>query len=70
MDDVVNRVLKTYELIGRVDAARLTESRAKISAYIETIASTGQKDTQKLTMYGLAYLKQLHEGRDNRYSGC
>ena len=70
MNEIVDRVLKTYELMGRLDADRLNQSREKISAYLETLASTGQRDAQKLAVYGLAYLKQLHDGPDPRYSGC
>ena len=70
MRDVVNRVFSTYESMGKLDYARAAESRERTSAYIETIASTGQKDAEKLVMYGLAYLKELHEGRDTRFSGC
>jgi hypothetical protein len=70
MNEIVDRVLKTYELMGRLDADRLTQSREKIIAYLETLASTGQRDSQKLAIYGLAYLKQLHDGPDPRYSGC
>jgi hypothetical protein len=70
MNDIVDSVLKTYELMGRLDADRLAQSREKISKYLETLASAGQRDAQKLAMYGLAYLKQLHDGPDPRYSGC
>jgi hypothetical protein len=70
MNDIVDGVLKTYELMGRLDADRLAQSREKISTYLDTLASTGQRDAQKLAMYGLAYLKQLHDGPDPRYSGC
>jgi hypothetical protein len=30
----------------------------------------GQNDAQRLAVYGLAYLKELHEGRDPRFTGC
>jgi hypothetical protein len=30
----------------------------------------GQRDAKQLTVYGLAYLKELHEGRDPRFTGC
>jgi hypothetical protein len=32
--------------------------------------SAGQFDAQQLAMYGLAYLKELHEGSDPRFTGC
>ena len=70
MNDVVDRVLKTYELMGKLDADRAAESREKMAAYIETLVSAGQSDAQKLAVYGLAYLKQLHEGPDPRFTGC
>ena len=70
MNEIVDRVLKSYELTGKLDASRLAESREKISTYIETLASAGQRDAQKLAVYGLAYLKELHEGPDRRFTGC
>lgn len=70
MNDIVDRVLETYELMSRIDAARLADSRQKITNYIETLASTGLKDAQKLAVYGLAYLKEIHEGPDRRFTGC
>ncbi len=53
-----------------MDEARVAESREKISRYIEKLAAAGQKDTHQVTVYGLAYLKELHEGRDPRFTGC
>ena len=70
MNHIVDSVLKTYQLMGKLDADRLAESRRKITEYFEILASAGQRDARKLAVYGLAYLKQLHEGPDNRYSGC
>jgi hypothetical protein len=70
MNDIVDRVLNTYELMGKLDASRLEESRKKISAYIATLASAGQRDAEELTVCGLAYLKELHEGPDPRFTGC
>jgi hypothetical protein len=63
MDDVVERILRTY---GSTDA----QSRAKIRGYIETLNSAGQRDARILAEYGLAYLKEMHEGPDRRYTGC
>ena len=70
MDDIVDRVLSTYQLMGKLDASRLAESREKISTYIATLTSAGQSDAQELAVYGLAYLKELHEGPDRRFTGC
>jgi hypothetical protein len=70
MNEVVDRVLKTYGLNHELDPARLAQSREKITQYIDTLASAGQNDTHQLTVYALAYLKELHEGRDSRFTGC
>ena len=66
MNEVVDRILSRYPL----DEKRAAEARVKISRYIKTLAAAGQKDTRQLTMYGLAYLKELHEGTDPRFTGC
>jgi hypothetical protein len=65
MDDVVERILRTY---GLTDA----RSREKIAGYIANakLSSAGQSDAHALSEYGLAYLKELHEGPDRRYTGC
>jgi hypothetical protein len=48
----------------------VADSRRKITRYIESLASAGHSDAQQLAVYGLAYLKELHEGRDPRFTGC
>ena len=63
MDDVVERVLRTY---GSTDA----HSRTKIATYLQKLNSAGQRDRNALAEFGLAYLKEMHEGPDRRYSGC
>ena len=63
MDDVVESVLRTY---GSTDA----RARERIATYLEKLSSAGERDRGALAEYGLAYLKELHEGRDPRYSGC
>jgi hypothetical protein len=70
MDDVVDRILYTYQLMRPLDPDRISASRVKITRYLESLASAGQRDAQRLSMYGLAYLKELHEGRDPRFTGC
>ena len=70
MIDVVDRILSTYQLMWPLDAERATDSRQKISQYIENLTSAGQRDSEQLTVYGLAYLTELHEGQDPRVTGC
>jgi hypothetical protein len=70
MNDVVDRILNIYQLMRPLDPDRVSDSRRKITRYIESLASAGQSDAQRLAVYGLAYLKELHEGRDPRFTGC
>jgi hypothetical protein len=70
MNDVVDRILSNYQLMYPLDVERVAISRRKIGGYLETLATAGLRDTKQLTTYGLAYLKELHEGRDARFTGC
>jgi hypothetical protein len=70
MNDLVDRILSTYQLMRPLDPNRVSDSRQRITRYIESLASAGQSDAQQLAVYGLAYLKELHEERDPRVTGC
>jgi hypothetical protein len=69
MNDVVERILNTYQTMSRLDAEQAANSRQKISRYIESLASAGLRDAEQLTIYGLAFLTELHEGHDSRFTG-
>ena len=70
MNDLVDRILSIYQLMRPLDSDRVSDSRQRITRYIESLASAGQSDAQQLAVYGLAYLKELHEERDPRFTGC
>jgi hypothetical protein len=70
MDEIVDRVLHAYRPARELDADGISQTRAKIGQYIDKLASAGQKDPKRLTAYARAYLKELHEGRDPRFTGC
>jgi hypothetical protein len=70
MNNVVDRILDAYQLNRSLDPRQIADSRQKISAYLESLASAGQRDSRQLTIYGLAYLTELNEGRDPRFTGC
>jgi hypothetical protein len=70
MKDVVELILNTYQSMRPLDAELAADSRQRISRYIETLASAGQRDAEQLTIYGLAYLTELREGQDPRFTGC
>ena len=70
MKDVVDRILSTYQLMRPLNAERVADSRLKITRYIESLASARGSRPLRLAEYGLVYLKELHEGRDPRFTGC
>jgi hypothetical protein len=70
MNEVVELILKTYKSMHPLSVEQVADSRQKISRYIQTLSSAGQRDDEKLTVYGLAYLTELHAGQDPRYTGC
>jgi len=70
MRDIVDGALSTYALTHEIDAAQMALSREKISRYVDKLISAGQKDPHQLMEYAQAYLKELHEGPDPRFTGC
>src|SRR5712691_6227531 len=48
MNDLVDRILNTYQLMRPLDADGVSDSRQKITRYIERLASAGQSDAQQL----------------------
>ena len=62
MKDVVDQILRDYQLARPLDAERVADSKRKISGYLESLATAGHRDTKRLAIYGLAYLKEMHEG--------
>jgi hypothetical protein len=70
MNEIVDRVLHTYKPTRELDADGMAQIRAKVAQYMEKLASAGQNDPERLAVYARAYLKELHEGRDPRFTGC
>jgi uroporphyrinogen-III decarboxylase len=70
MKEIVDQALGAYEFIGEMDVAVVAQSREKIIRYIDQLTSAGLTDQHQLTEYARAYLKELHEGPDPRFSGC
>jgi hypothetical protein len=68
MDEIVDLALHIYGLTRELDAARVAQSR--VIRYINKLGAAGQNDTHQLAVYALAYLKELHEGPDPRFTGC
>ena len=46
MNDVIERILNAYQSMCPLDAERVADSRQRISLYIESLASAGQRDAR------------------------
>ncbi len=70
MITTVESILNAYDPIKNCDQARVAELRAKLARYVETIAPSCRMDSERLQEYGSAYLRELNEGKDPRFTGC
>jgi len=70
VQEIVEQALGTYELTSKMDAAELARSRDRIARYLDKLISAGQDDPHRLTEYARAYLKEMYEGPDPRFTGC
>jgi len=60
----INRIMQTYDLLASRTAAASTEARAKVTEYVTTLFEAGEKDTHRLTVCGLTYLRELDGSSD------
>jgi len=59
MEAAIDRIMQTYDLLVRQSAEATAEARAKVTEYINILFEAGERDTHRLTVCGLAYLRQL-----------
>jgi hypothetical protein len=69
MNEIVDRVMLSASKIS-VSNLSQTELRIKVGSYVELLSSTGKRDADELTDLGVAYLHDIINGPDSRYSGC
>lgn len=70
MNAVIERVFTTYGYIRPLNPSELARARERTGAYLAKLRAAGHTDAHQLAVFGLAYLKEMHEGRDPRFSGC
>lgn len=70
MSEIIDRVLGSYEKALELNAVQIFQSRERVTRYIEKMMSVGRTDPDELTECAFAYLKEMHEGRDPRFTGC
>ena len=64
MQAAIDRIMQTYDLLVNRTAAANNEAREKVTDYVKTLFEAGEKDTHRLTVCGLTYLRQLDGSTD------
>jgi hypothetical protein len=64
MEAAIDRIMQTYDLLANRTAAASAEARAKVTDYVTTLFEAGEKDTHRLTVCGVAYLRELDGSSD------
>lgn len=64
MEAAIDRIMMTYDLLMNRTAAASEEARAKVTDYLNTLFQAGERDTHRLTVCGLTYLRELDGSSD------
>jgi hypothetical protein len=59
MEIAIDRIMQTYALLVNRSSAASEETRVKVTEYIAKLFEAGEKDTHRLTVCGLTYLREL-----------
>ena len=69
MEAAIDRIMQTYDLLLNRTSAASDEARAKVTEYVQTLFEAGERDTQRLTVCRLTYLRQLDGSTDHVKAG-
>ena len=61
----VDRALSIYETLA--DRSVIKGTRERLSKHLMKMYLEGEKDPHRLTVHGLAYLRELHRDIDSRH---
>jgi len=64
MEAAIDRIMLTYDLLTNRTAAASAEARAKVTDYLNKLFEAGERDTHRLTVCGLTYLRELDGSSD------
>jgi hypothetical protein len=64
MGSAIDRIMQTYDLLVNQTAAASAEARVKVTEYVGKLFEAGEKDTHRLTVCGLTYLRELDGSND------
>lgn len=64
MEAAIDRIMQTYDLLMNRSAAASAEAREKLTQYLTTLFEAGERDSHRLTVCGLTYLRELDGSSD------
>jgi hypothetical protein len=64
MEAAIDRIMQTYALLVNRSSAASEEARARVTDYLAMLFEAGEKDTHRLTVCGLTYLRELDGSSD------
>ena len=64
MQAAIDRIMQTYALLMSRSAVASDDAREKVTDYVKTLFEAGEKDTHRLTVCGLTYLRELDGSSD------
>jgi hypothetical protein len=64
MEAAIDRIMNTYAMLVNRSAAASDEARTKVTDYLTKLFEAGEKDTHRLTVCGLTYLRELDGSSD------
>ena len=64
MEAAIDRIMQTYDLLMNRSAAASSEAREKVRQYLTTLVEAGERDSHRLTVCGLTYLRELDGSND------
>jgi hypothetical protein len=64
LETAIDRIMQTYALLANRSAVASDEARAKVTEYLTKLFDAGEKDSHRLTVCGLTYLRELDGSTD------
>ncbi len=64
LQTAIDRIMRTYDMMVTRTTGASDEARAKVSDYIKSLFDGGEKDSHRLTVCGLTYLRELDGSND------
>ena len=64
METAIDRIMQTYALLANRSGDASSEARTKVTDYLTKLFEAGEKDSHRLTVCGLTYLRELDGSSD------